>query len=138
MRSKKIWALVLLNVTLLATLCLPNPFTGVAKAAGARPSEYLMVSGEVQGGVSGVVFAVDTRNQMLTAFTLDATSKKIEAMPSIDLKRISRSVYSFLNTYDMPGTWNVTSPRALRPTLAPLALPSFSMRSIHSVGNQCE
>ena len=89
MRSKIILALVLLNVALLATLCFPNPFTRQAKADLrniARPSEYLMVSGEVQGGNSGVVFAVDTKNNLLGAFTFDG--KHIEAMPPIDLNRV--------------------------------------------------
>jgi len=86
MRSKTISALVLLNVALLATLLFPNLLTRTAKAQIARPSDYLMVSGEVTGGVSGVVFAVDTRNKWLSAFTFDG--HKLEAMPPIDLNRI--------------------------------------------------
>jgi hypothetical protein len=87
MRSRLILALVLLNVALLASLIVPNPFTRSAHALPplARPSEYLMVSGEVVGGNSGVVFAVDTKNNLLSAFTFDG--KKLEPMPAIDLNR---------------------------------------------------
>lgn len=86
MRSKTILALVLLNVALLATLFFPNLFTPTAHAAIDRPSDYLMVSGEVTGGNSGIVFALDTRNKWLTAFNF--TGHKLEAMPPIDLNRV--------------------------------------------------
>lgn len=89
-RSKAILALVLLNVALLASLCFNNIFTSKADAQfAARPSEYLMITGEVNGGTSGVLFCVDTRNHLLTALNFDG--KKLEAMPPIDLDRMLKN-----------------------------------------------
>ncbi len=87
MRSKTILALFLLNVALLASLFF-HSFLPQAHAvpAGAKASDYLMASGEVQGGTGGVVFIVDTRNDMLTVFTFNG--QKIDAMPPIDLARV--------------------------------------------------
>ena len=89
MRSKTVLALVLLNLALVASLCFHSFFTTPAAAEGlgvGRPSEYLQCSGEVQGGNSGIVFTLDTRNNLLSAFTFDG--KKLDAMPPIDLSRI--------------------------------------------------
>ena len=87
MRSKVIVALVLLNLVLLVNLFIPHPFAHAAiPAAQGRPSEYLMVSGEVQGGNSGVVFCVDTRNSWLTAFSYNGNA--LDSMPPIDLDRV--------------------------------------------------
>lgn len=86
MRSKAIIGLILLNVVLLTTLCFSGMFSQSARAQVARPSEYIQISGEVQGGTSGVVFTVDTRNGLLTATTFDG--KKMEFMPPLDLKRV--------------------------------------------------
>ena len=89
MRSKTILALVLLNILLLASLFFHHGFTRTANAqvggAAARPSEYLMISGEVQGGSSGVVFIIDTRNNLLTARTFE--NKAIDDMVPFDLSR---------------------------------------------------
>ncbi|HWE94906.1 MAG TPA: hypothetical protein VG269_13150 [Tepidisphaeraceae bacterium] len=93
MRSKTVCALVVLNVVLLASLCFRNAFTRTAAAAPAagalKPSEYLMIPGEVNGGNAGVIFIVDTRNGWLTARTLDAGAKPhIIDMQPLDLNRI--------------------------------------------------
>jgi hypothetical protein len=89
MRSKTIVALVLLNLALLASLCfhsfLPRAFAPPVGAA-PRPSDYLMASGEVQGGTGGVVFCLDTRNGFLTVFSFNG--KQLDAMPPIDLDKV--------------------------------------------------
>jgi hypothetical protein len=87
MRSKTILALVLLNVALLASL-LFHSFLPRAYAVPASPkaSDYLMASGEVQGGNGGVIFVIDTRNDMLSVVSFNGT--KLDAMPPIDLARV--------------------------------------------------
>ena len=92
MRSKTILALVLLNLLLLGSLVFRNVFASTARAQGAgalRPSEYLMITGDVQGGNSGVIFIVDTRNNLLSARTFDG--KRIEDMAPLDLSRVFRA-----------------------------------------------
>src|SRR5665213_2143794 len=89
MRSKIVIALVLLNVALLVTLFVPNPFTRTAKAAiPGRPSEYLQATGEVQGGSSGVVYVLDTKNNWLSVVAFGPDGKTLDAMPPIDLNRV--------------------------------------------------
>jgi len=89
MRSKTILALILLNVALLATLFfhsfLPRASAVPPLGGGGKPSDYLMASGEVQGGNGGVVFIVDTRNDALTVFTFNG--QKIDGIQPIDLAR---------------------------------------------------
>lgn len=90
MRSKTILALVLLNVALLASLCFRDVFSRTAHAqvggAALRPSEYLMITGDVQGGNAGFLFIVDTRNNLLGMRTFDG--KRIDDFAPIDLSRV--------------------------------------------------
>ena len=93
MRSKTILGLVLLNVLLLASLVFHKSWIPSAGAQvpvrGTAPSEYLMVSGEVQGGTSGVLFIIDTRNNWLTlrAYNGNSTAMEDMLMP-VDLARV--------------------------------------------------
>ena len=89
MRSKTILALAALNVILLMTLCFHNVLDSRADAQIAKvppPSEYLMVSGEIQGGSAGVIFMIDTRNNLLSARTM--SGKLMEDMQPVDLSHI--------------------------------------------------
>jgi hypothetical protein len=92
MRSKTVLALVVLNVALLASLCFRNAFTHTAQAAPGvgKPSEYLMISGDVNGGSAGVIFILDTRNGWLSARTLEggAAPKISDMQPALDLNRV--------------------------------------------------
>ncbi|MDB5298902.1 MAG: hypothetical protein JWO87_565 [Phycisphaerales bacterium] len=91
MRSKTVLALVALNVALLASLCFRNVFTHTAQAApAAKPSEYLMVPGDINGGNAGVIFILDTRNGWLSARTLTGEGNKprMVDMQALDLNRI--------------------------------------------------
>lgn len=70
MRSKAVWALVVVNVLLLANLC----FRGLIRPAQAqmpRASDYIMIPADVVGGTNSVIFMVDTRQGLLSARTLD-------------------------------------------------------------------
>jgi len=90
MKSKATWALVVLNALLLGNLA----FRGLtpvahAQAGGARPSDYLMITGEVVGGNSALVYIVDTRNGLLNARAVDPNTKQlVDVMQQpIDLNR---------------------------------------------------
>jgi hypothetical protein len=92
MRSKTVLALVVLNVALLASLCFRNTFTHSAQAAPgvAKPSEYLMISGDINGGNAGVIFVLDTRNGWLSARSLNGQGNKprLADLKAIDLNRV--------------------------------------------------
>lgn len=89
MKTKVMWALVVLNVVLLAGLVFRFGRPNVAVAQPApRPGEYIMVSGEVQGGPAAVVYMIDETNRMLTARTYDENRKQFNDMAPIELDRV--------------------------------------------------
>ena len=87
MKSRIVWALVALNVVLVAALATrwTKPQTAMAQAA-ARPSDYLMVPAEVVGGSSTLIFVVDTGNNQLSGMAFD--QNQLLALPPIDLTRV--------------------------------------------------
>ncbi len=88
MRSKVIWALVGANIVLAAMLSMHLFRESEAVAQVARPSEYLMIPGEVAGGRTGVVYVVDTTNGLLGAMAYDDANRAIAVMPPLDLNRV--------------------------------------------------
>jgi hypothetical protein len=100
MKSTILWALVLLNALLICTFLsrITRENTAMAQPAGAPgnnanprprvPGDFVMISGEVTGGISGVVYMVDTTNGYLGAMTYDDSRGELSAMPKIDLARV--------------------------------------------------
>jgi hypothetical protein len=89
MRSKAVWALVALNVCLLACLVGQWLRPNVANAqagASARPSDYILIPGTVQGSQTQVVYMIDTENGLLSARTF--MGQTMNDMPAIDLNRL--------------------------------------------------
>jgi len=89
MKSKLVWALVALNVLLLITLAGQwlRPTTAVAQLVPqARPSDYLIVPGSVQGTQNELLYIVDTQNGLLSARLFDG--QIFQDMPPIQLNRI--------------------------------------------------
>jgi len=89
MRSKLVWALVALNALLLTTLVGQwlKPNAAVAQfAPQARPSDYLIVPGTVQGSPNEVLFILDTQNALLSARMFDG--QNFQDMSPIALNRI--------------------------------------------------
>jgi hypothetical protein len=86
MKNKVIWALGALN--LLLALGLVTKLTAPAQAQAARPSDYLMIPGEIIGGNNALIWVIDSRNGQLSAVTLDRTGKGIDMMAPMDLKRV--------------------------------------------------
>ena len=90
MKSKVLWALVALNVLLLAALFLPRVSPTAHAAAPGRPGEYIMVPGQIQGGNGEVIYILDETNRMLTARIYDQNMKGggFSDMPPISLDRV--------------------------------------------------
>jgi hypothetical protein len=86
-RSKIIWALVALNVCLVA--CLVGQWVGATTAsaqAAARVSDYLLIPGSVQGNQTQVIYMIDEQNGWLSARTFDG--RQMIDMPPLDLNRL--------------------------------------------------
>ena len=86
MKNKVIWALAALNVLL--ALGLLTPLVAPATAQSARPGDYLLIPGEVVGGNSAVIWMIDSKNQQLSAMTVDENRKQLDMMAPIDLQRL--------------------------------------------------
>ena len=88
MKSKLVWALVALNVVLVAALVTRwmKPHNAMAQAAAARPGDYIMVPAEVVGGSSTLIYVVDTSNNQLSGIAFDQNN--LVALPPIDLTRV--------------------------------------------------
>jgi len=87
MRSKMVWALVALNVLLLTALVgqWVRPNAAVAQVA-ARPSDYLVLPGTVQGSQTELIYMVDTQNGLLSARFFDGQA--FQDMAPIPLNRV--------------------------------------------------
>lgn len=87
MKSKLLWALVAINVCLLA--CLVGQWVGANTAnaqAAARVSDYLMIPGTVQGSQTQVIYMIDEQGGWLSARTFDG--RQMVDMPPLDLNRL--------------------------------------------------
>ena len=88
-RRKLLWALAALNAVLLVALSWKMAGENTAHAQGAPArGDLLMVPAKVVGANNGVVYIVDSRNAMLTAFFYDNNTKAMNTMPPIDLNRV--------------------------------------------------
>ena len=87
MRSKAVWALVALNVCLLASLVCQwlRPNAANAQAA-ARPSDYVLIPGSVQGNTGQVLYMIDTQAGLLSARYFNG--RTMDDMPALDLNRL--------------------------------------------------
>ena len=89
MKKRILWALAGLNVLLVMTLAGRLTSDNMALAQGVkRPSDYIMIPGDVSGGTSAVVYMIDTSNAMLGAITYDDSAKQLNTMPPIDIGRV--------------------------------------------------
>jgi hypothetical protein len=87
MKSKVLWALVALNVCLLA--CLVSQWVGVTTAsaqAAPRVSDYLLLPGVVQASPAQIIYMIDEQNGWLSARTFSGNG--MIDMPPLDLNRL--------------------------------------------------
>jgi len=87
MKSKLFWALVGLNVLLVAGLFMSRMQENTAIAQIRRPIDFLMIPGEITGGNAGVVYIIDTTTGQLGAFAYEESRKELNIMPPLDLAR---------------------------------------------------
>lgn len=88
MKSSVLWGLVGLNAVLLFMFIGQFSRSNIAAAQVRRPSDYLLIPGELQQGLTEGVFIVDTNNGMLGAMAYDDTSHQLQVMPSINLNTV--------------------------------------------------
>ena len=92
MKSTLLWGLVILNAVLLCTflgrLSRDNAAVAAEPVRDRRMGDYLVISGSVNSTASGLVYVVDTSNELLGAMAYDDTRNAIDVMPTIDLKHI--------------------------------------------------
>jgi hypothetical protein len=88
MKSKALWALVALNILLLAALVWPRTSNTAHAAAPARPGDYILVPGQVQGGNSEVIYILDESNRQLSARVWDMNAKGFSDMAPLPLDRV--------------------------------------------------
>ncbi len=86
MRRKILYALAGANLVL-GAMCLMNFFqTPEATAQARRPSEYVMIPGDIPGGQTSIIYVVDTTNGALSAMAYDAAHNQLNFMPPMNLE----------------------------------------------------
>ena len=91
MKKTIFWALLALNVVLLAGLIAPYVRDNQAmaqRAAGARRPDLLLIPGEIIGGNSAVVYLVDTNNRRLGAISLNQRATGLDVLNPQALDRV--------------------------------------------------
>ncbi len=91
MKTTAIWALVILNVMLLASLVWTRLPSNVVEAQVRRPGDYLMIPVDFQGARTGVVVVLDSTNGELSAIATDdsnARNAKMSGMRPIKLTEL--------------------------------------------------
>jgi hypothetical protein len=88
MKKRILWTLAGVNLLLVMTLAARLTSDNTAMAQVKRPSDYVMIPGEVSGGSSAVVYIIDTGSGQLGAMTYDDSQKQLNTMPPIDLARV--------------------------------------------------
>ena len=71
MKSSVLWALIGLNAVLLLMFAGGFNRTNSAKAQFRRPSDYVLIPGEVNGGSTALVYIIDATNGKLGAMAYD-------------------------------------------------------------------
>jgi hypothetical protein len=92
MKSAVLWGLGALNVVL-AVLLINHllPSNEARAQGGARPSDYIMVPGQLQGIPTGVVFILDTSKGELSAMSYDDVNNTLSPMPKINLEQVFKA-----------------------------------------------
>lgn len=92
MKSTILWTLIITNAMLVGAFysrfARPNTASAqITPPAQRRPGDFLMISGEINAGNSGIVYIVDTTNGLLGAMTYDDSLRRIDVMPVIDINQ---------------------------------------------------
>ncbi len=87
MKSRILWSLAALNVFLLVVFIARSTAPNPAMAQAARPSDYIMIPGEITGGSGAVVYIVDMTNGVLGGMAWDESRRELSLMAPLDLSR---------------------------------------------------
>jgi hypothetical protein len=88
-RPRMLWGLAALNACLIVTLIWKIGGENMARANVAQArGELMMLPARVSGANNGVVYMIDTRNGLLSAFMYNNNRKELDTMEPIDLARI--------------------------------------------------
>ena len=91
MKKTVFWALLALNVVLLAGLIAPYFRDNQAmaqRAPAARRPDLMLIPGEIIGGNSSVVYLVDTNNRRLGAVSLNQRGNGLDSLAPQPLDRV--------------------------------------------------
>ena len=88
MKSSVLWGLIGLNAVLLFVFIAAPWRTSTAQAQVSRPSDYLLIPGEVPGGNSEVVYVIDTTNGKLMGLSYDNSTQTIQTLPALNLNNV--------------------------------------------------
>src|SRR5688500_8823615 len=87
-RRQILWALAALNAVLLVALSWRVGGENVAHAQRAARGEYIMVPARVSGANNGIIYMIDTRNQLLSGFSYDNNKDQFVTLQPISLARL--------------------------------------------------
>lgn len=87
-RRQILWALAALNAVLLVALSWKLGVENVAHAQRAARGEYIMVPARVTGANNGIIYMIDTRNQLLSGFSYDNNKNEFVTLQPISLARM--------------------------------------------------
>ena len=88
MRNKVIWALAVLNIALLGMLIGRFTSDNAAVAqANRRPSDVIMIPGELPSGSNAILYLVDVGNHQLSAMAYSGQTVDFLS-PPVDLDRL--------------------------------------------------
>ena len=87
-RRQILWALAALNAVLLVALSWRLGGENVAHAQRAARGEYIMVPARVSGANNGIIYMIDTRNQLLSGFSFDNNKNEFVTLQPISLSRM--------------------------------------------------
>jgi hypothetical protein len=86
-RRPVVWALVGVNILLGVIFAMKMVKPNVANAQAGRQGDYLMIPGQVNGGVTAVVYVLDMTNHKLGAMAYDDSGKTLNTMKARDIDR---------------------------------------------------
>jgi hypothetical protein len=88
MKSTVLWSLVGLNAVLLFLFVGQFTRPSAAQAQFARPSDYLLIPGVINGQLTSAVYIIDTTQGALSAVAYDDSTHALTGMPAVDLNAV--------------------------------------------------
>jgi hypothetical protein len=103
MKSVILWTLAIVNATLMVSFIdrIAKPNYAAAQQA-RRSGDYMLISADIQGQPTSIVYVLDQANGLLGALSYDDASGRLYVMPSsVDLSSVFQNVAK--NNAPAPG-----------------------------------